>query len=166
MIAMKVMVFLHGTAIMHQNAVGKSREERVRQSSEGKDESLRDYASYVPVGGVVGKLQGWREQGTEIVYLSSHRKAEDVEKDRLILRRFSFPDGQILFRQAGETYAVVAERAMPDVLIEDDCESIGGETEMTYPHIPQGAKAKIRSIVVKEFGGMDHLPDDVNALTG
>lgn len=151
---------------MHRNGVGKSREERVRQSSEGKDESLRDYASYVPVGGVVGKLQGWREQGAEIVYLSSHRRADDVERDKLVLKKFGFPYGQILFRQPKEIYAVVAERAVPDVLIEDDCESIGGEIEMTYPHIRQDVRAKIKSIVVKEFGGIDHLPDDVHALSG
>jgi hypothetical protein len=150
---------------MHRSAMGLSREERVRQVLEGKDESLRDFASYVPVGGVVRKLQTWQAQGAEIVYLSSHRKAEDVEKDRLVLRKYGFPGDQILYRQSGETYAAVAERTMPDVLIEDDCESIGGEAEMTYPHIRQDFKARIKSIVIREFSGIDHLPDDVRALT-
>ena len=34
--------------------------------------------------------------------------------------------GRALARQAGESYGDVAERGGPDVLIEDDCESIGG----------------------------------------
>jgi len=53
---------------------------------------------------------------------------------------------------------------MPDILIEDDCESIGGESEMTYPHIREDLKQKIKSIVVKEFQGIDHLPDSLTAL--
>lgn len=46
---------------------------------------------------------------------------------------------------------------IPDILIEDDCESIGGEKEMVYPHIKDELKSKIKSIVVKEFEGIDHL---------
>lgn len=160
---MKIMVFLHGTAIMHRNALGRTREERVKQVLDG-DKSVHDFASYVPVGNAVRKLQVWEEQGAEIVYLSSHKKAEDVEKDKVVLRNYGFPDGEVFFRQSGEQYSDVAERVLPDVLIEDDCESIGGEKEMTYPHIRPEIKAKIKSIVVKEFGGIDHLPDDVSVL--
>lgn len=58
----------------------------------------------------------------------------------------------------------VAERVLPDILIEDDCESIGGEKEMTYPHIKPELKTRIKSIVIKEFCGLDHLPDEVSAL--
>lgn len=46
----------------------------------------------------------------------------------------------------------------------DDCESIGGEPEMTYPHIRADLKPKIKSIVVKEFQGIDHLPDSIEEL--
>jgi len=52
---MKIMVFLHGTVIMHRNAAGRSREERVRQVLDG-DESLYDFASYFPVDNAVAKL--------------------------------------------------------------------------------------------------------------
>jgi hypothetical protein len=58
----------------------------------------------------------------------------------------------------------VAERTLPDILIEDDCECIGGESEMTYPHIRQELKSMIKSIVVKEFSGIDHLPDALSEL--
>lgn len=160
---MKIMVFLHGTALMHKNAVGRTREERVKQVLDG-DESLYDFAAYVPVDNAARKLQVWREQGVEIVYLSSHRKVEDVEQDRAVLRYHGFPDGQVFYRRSGEQYNDVAETVLPDILIEDDCESIGGEKEMTYPHIKPKLKAGMKSVVVREFGGIDHLPDDISVL--
>jgi hypothetical protein len=157
------MVFLHGTSIMHKNAAGRTREDRVQQFFDG-DASLHDFASYVPVDNAVTKLQRWRQQGAEIVYLSSHRKPEDVEKDKLVLQKHGFPDGPVFFRHGGDQYSDVAEAVLPDILIEDDARCIGGEKEMTYPHIQPGLKVKIKSIVVKEFGGIDHLPDDIVAL--
>ena len=160
---MKVMVFLHGTCIMHRNGLGRTRQQRVRQVTTA-DASVRDFASYVPIGDVVRKLQGWHAQGADIMYLSSHRVAADVEKDRRVLQQYAFPAGPIHFRQDGEDYADVAARLLPDVLIEDDCESIGGTKEMAYPHISPGVQATIRSIVVPEFGGLEHLPDHIDDL--
>ncbi|MEW6408349.1 MAG: hypothetical protein AB1465_06715 [Patescibacteria group bacterium] len=160
---MKILVFLHGTTIMHKNAVGHTREEIVKQV-EAKEKSVHDYKSYVPVGNAVKKLQNWKKDGAEILYLSSHETAEDVEKDKFVLKKYGFPDGQVLFRQTGEQYKDIAERIMPDILIEDDCESIGGKDEMTITHVRPELKKKIKSIVVKEFSGLDHLPDKISAL--
>lgn len=67
---MKIMVFLHGTAIMHKNGLGVPREERVKQVIQGTDPSLHDYVSYVPVGNAVKKIKAWQEQGAEICYLT------------------------------------------------------------------------------------------------
>ena len=53
---------------------------------------------------------------------------------------------------------------MPDILIEDDCESIGGKPQMTYPHISPNKKELIKSIVVREFSGIDNLPDNLEIL--
>lgn len=58
----------------------------------------------------------------------------------------------------------MAERLLPDIIVEDDCESIGGKEEMTYSHIRQDLKVKIKSVVVKEFEGIDHLPDKISDL--
>jgi hypothetical protein len=160
---MKILVFLHGTTLMHQSAVGRTREERVRQVVE-RETSVHDFASYVPAGDAVRKLRTWERQSATILYLSSHRSLTDVEKDRSVLRQHGFPAGPVLYRQAGEGYKDIAERFLPDVLIEDDCESIGGEQQMVYPHITAGLKDRIRSIIVQEFGGLDHLPDDLDAL--
>ncbi len=49
-------------------------------------------------------------------------------------------------------------------LIEDDCESIGGEKEMTFFHLKPESKSKIKSIVVREFKGIDHLPENLSDL--
>jgi hypothetical protein len=157
------MIFLHGTAIMHRGGLGRTREERVRQVLDG-DGSLYDFMAYVPVGDAVQKIQTWREQGAEILYLSSHEKVEDVEKDKFVLRTYGFPDGPVYFRHGVEGYSDIAESVLPDILIEDDCESIGGSEEMTYPSIKPELKPRVKAVVVKEFGGIDHLPDDVLAL--
>ena len=160
---MKIMVFLHGTVIMHRGALGKARGERVRQVIE-REASVRDFSSYVPIGDAVRKIRRWAQQGAQIVYMSSHQTDGDLEKDREVLRRYGFPQGEVQFRRGGEDYRDAAERVMPDIIIEDDCESIGGETEMIYPQIEAELRGKIRSIVVKEFAGIDHLPDELSAL--
>ena len=150
---------------MHKNAEGLAREEATRQVIED-DESLHDYASYIPVGNAVKKLHRWKSQGATICYLSSHKNAEDVETDRLVLKKYAFPDGQIFYRRNREEYKDVVERIrpLPCVIVEDDCESIGGKAEMVYPNLSQELKSKIKSIVVKEFGGIDYLPDQISEL--
>ena len=159
----KIMVFLHGTVIMHRSAADVPRHERVRQVIEGGS-AIRDFASYIPVENAVRKLQAWRSLGAEIVYLSSHCDPADVSKDRSVLERNGFPEGPIYYRQGSESYADVAARVRPDILIEDDCESIGGEVEMTAPHLPADLRMQIRAITVPEFGGIDHLPDNLPEL--
>lgn len=109
---MKIMVFLHETVIMHTAAIGRTREERVRQVLD-QDESLYDFAAYVPIDNAVRKLQTWRGQGAQIVYLSSHKRAEDVELDKIVLRNHDFPDGQVFFRTDVEEYSDLAERVLP-----------------------------------------------------
>lgn len=148
---------------MHKNAEGKAREERVKQVMDG-DPAVHDYASYIPVGSAVEKLKSWQSQGAEILYLSSHETAEDVEKDKIVLKKYNFPKGQVFYRQNGESYKDIAEKLFPDVLIEDDCESIGGEKEMTITFVKPDIKQKIKSIVVKEFSGIDNLPNEISNL--
>ena len=160
---MKILVFLHGTLIMHKNGEGKTREDRARQVLD-KDSSVLDYVSYIPVGNAVEKLKSWQTQSEEILYLSSHETAEDVEKDKSVLEKYKFPKGQIFYRQNGESYKDIAEKITPNILIEDDCESIGGTKEMTITFVRPEIKKMIKSVVVKEFGGIDHLPDSIKDL--
>ena len=181
---MKILVFTEGTIIMHGNAKGVSRDEAVRQSKlagiqqeertlsydmkslkESDLGSPYDFTSYIPVGHAAEKLMHWRKQGAIILYLTSRRIKKEVEAIRTILKKYSYPDANNLyFRHQGEDYKDVAERLIPDVIVEDDCESIGGEIEMTYPHIRADLKAKIKPIIVKEFEGINHLPDNPKEL--
>jgi len=148
---------------MHKNAVGHTRYEIVKQV-EDEQEAVHDYKSYVPVGDAVKKLQNWKKDGAEILYLTSRRKPEEIKQIQNVLKKYRFPDGQLLFRQKNEEYKDVAERIIPDILVEDDCESIGGTDEMTITYVKPEIKKKIRSIPIKEFGGIDHLPDKISLL--
>lgn len=171
---MKILIFLHGTIWIHKSAVGKSREEIVEQVK-NQDESIRDFKSYLPIGKAVGKLQNWVKQDAEIFYLSAlteNKKArgdeivgkKGLKQEKELLRKYGFPEGEVYHRQINESYAQIAERIVPDILIEDDCESIGGEKEMTITFIKPEIKQKIKSIVIKEFSGIDDLPDDLEEL--
>ena len=160
---MKILVFTEGTIITHAGAAGLDREEIVRQVQEGQA-TVSDYASCIPLGNANTKLQAWKRQGAVIAYLTSRTTSNQIEDIQKVLKRYDFPEGELFFRRAGEQYKDVAERVRPDLLIEDDCESIGGEVEMTYPHIKLELKEEIKSIVVREFGGINHLPDNLSDL--
>ena len=182
---MKILVFTEGTILMHSSARDVSREERVKQSKQAgiqREErnlayntnttpspvepgSVYDFKSQIPVGDAVIKLINWKQQGASLVYFTSRRIKSEIEAVQNVLKNYHFPDYKNLyFRQQGEDYKDVAEKLIPDILIEDDCESIGGEKEMTYPHISPELKKKIKSIVVKEFEGIDNLPTDITKL--
>jgi len=159
----RILVFLHGTSIMHRKALGLPRNEIVQQIIDGIDDSISDFASYIPIGNAVKKLSTWQNQGAEILYLSSHSSLQNVKKDELVLKKYDFPKGPIYYPKEKD-WNFVIEEAKPDIIIEDDCESIGGVHQMTYPNLNQEWKSKLISIIVKEFGGIDNLPDDINEL--
>lgn len=105
------------------------------------------------------RLKSWKKNKENQIL-----KKENLKIDQMILRKYGFPKGKIFHRNEGETYAQIAERVLPDVLIEDDCESIGGSKEMVITFVKPEIKRKIKSIIVKEFGGIDHLSDKLNDL--
>lgn len=161
---MKVLVFTEGTTLMHKKGKGLSRKEIVNQSKK-RLSFIFDYANYIPIGNAVKKLKTWKNQGAKIFYLTSRIKKGEIRNIKNVLKKYNFPDREnLLFRKKQEQYKDVAEKLMPDILVEDDCESIGGKQEMTYPAIKKELKAKIKSVVVKEFGGIDHLPDNIFTL--
>lgn len=160
---MRILIFLQGTLIMHRTGLGRTRAERVEQSRVGTDPSLRDPATYVPIGDAAGKVRAWQAQGAQVEYLTSRRSPADVALDTAVLKRYGFPSGRVLARHPGATYGDVVGRALPDLLIEDDCESIGVD-EIAYLQVTPGLRLRIRSVIVPEFGGIDHLPDSLSAL--
>jgi hypothetical protein len=162
---MRILVFAEGTILTHQSHIGLPRDKVIELVRNREGELSAGYfASSVPIGHCVRKISEWRKQGAIILYLTSRRTREEVGIIRNVLSKCRFPEGELLFRRAGEEYKDVAERAMPNIIVEDDCESIGGEKEMTYPHMKEDLKTRIKSIVVKEFGGIDDLPDSITDL--
>jgi ribosome biogenesis GTPase A len=157
---MKILIFTEGTLLMHSEGTGVSTEARVQQSKD-KITNVKDFARYIPIGNAQAKLRKWQSQGNEIFYLTSRKTPKEINDIQNVLDRFDFPKGRLLYRKENEDYKDVAEQLMPDIIIEDDCESIGGEIEMTYPNINEELKQRIKSVVVKEFGGIDHLPDNL-----
>lgn len=161
---MKILVFTEGTIIMHPSKEGLTREERVQQSKT-RIRSVHDYKNYIPNGNAVEKIREWKRQGVEMYYLASRTSNVQIRDITHVLSKYKFPDNKnLLYRKRGEQYKDVAERLLPDIIVEDDCESIGGEIEMTYPHIKPELKSKIKSVVVKEFSGIDNLPDNISEL--
>jgi gas vesicle protein len=143
---------------MHKSAAGHTRKNIIQQVKD-KEESVHEYSSYIPIGDAVEKLKNWKKEGAEILYLTSRRTQEQIKAIQSVLNKHRFPKGELLFRNESEEYKDVAERVVPDVLIEDDCESIGGEKEMTITHVKPEMKKKIKSIKLREFEGIDNLPD-------
>jgi hypothetical protein len=66
----------------------------------------------------------------------------------------------VVGRGEGEGYGSLVERLSLDVLIEDDCESIGGAAETCAAQLSQAARRSLRCIVLPEFSGLSSLPDN------
>jgi hypothetical protein len=160
---MKVGVFLHGTAIMHAAAAGVPRPQRVEQVRRGEP-SVSDFASYIATPGTADKLMAWRRRGVVIVYLSSHRRAEDLRADESVIRRAGLPHGPVHARGDGEDYGAVAARLGLDVLVEDDCESIGGIGQTCAAQLDPDDRRRVQCVLLPEFGGLGDLPDDPHML--
>lgn len=135
---MKILIFTEGTIIMHSF-----------------DDSIEDYASYIPVKNAVSKTKQWENQGYDISYITSRQAPEEVKTIEDVLKKHDFPAGTLYFKEKGEEYKDAAARAKPGVLIEDNCESIGADETICHHLDPA---LKITCIVVPEFGGIDHLP--------
>jgi len=125
--------------------------------------SLYSHESYIPIGNCVKIIGGWQAQGAEIVYCTSRKNQQAVEIANLI-KQFGFVGTRLYFRDEKQKYKDIVEDAKPNILIEDDCKSIGGSWQMCITHIDQQFKEKIKSIIVKEFRGIDHLPTNLSEL--
>jgi hypothetical protein len=119
---------------------------------------------YVPINLCYNKITRWFAQGAKIAYLTSRRKPDDVAAIAKILRRATLPGCALYYRGNGQEYHHVAEDLIPDLLIEDDCRSIGGQRNWTITYVKPEIKNRIRSIIVCEFGGIDDLPDTLSDL--
>ena len=87
-----------------------------------------------------------------------------LAKVRGALQDAGAPEGELFYRRENEHYGQAAERAAADIIVEDDCESIDGPAQMTYPKLGPDSKARTKSVVIPEWGGIDHLPTDPEKL--
>ena len=125
--------------------------------------SLYNHNSYVPIGNAVAVINSWQQQRANIIYCTSHKKKQAVDIAN-ILRKYGFCGCCLVAREPKERYSDIVEALRPDILIEDDCRSIGGAWQMCIHKVKAEIKQQIKSIVVSEFKGIDHLPVDVNQL--
>lgn len=125
--------------------------------------SLYDHHAYIPIGDAVDRINGWQQQGAEILYCTS-RRGKQAEHLAACLLRHGFVGSKLYYRGPAEKYKDIVELVRPDVLIEDDCRSIGGSWQMCMTHVEPTIKNAIQSIVVREFKGIDHLPRDMRQL--
>jgi hypothetical protein len=163
-INLKLVVFLQGTTLIESGLVGKTREESVKKSREWTAKGGGWLGELVPLGSSPKKVNSWNSQSVQIYYLTASRKPENILKCEQALKRWSFPIGQLLSRKENQTYTDIVVPLRPDVIVEDDCESLGGTKEMVYPNLPSDVKRSIASVIVREFEGIDHLPDDPRLL--
>jgi len=159
----KIMVFTEGTLIMHANALNKKRKDIVDQVKK-RDTSVHNFQTYIPIGSAPKKLKLWTSQSIDLIYLTSRTKQNQIDQIKDVLIKYNFPKAKLLFRKPDQNYSDVVEKEEPDILIEDDCESIGGKKEMAITYVKPLIRSKIKSIPVKEFEGIDHLSDKVEDL--
>lgn len=123
-----------------------------------------EHKKNVPIKNCVEKIKVWANQGADIYYLTSLKRLEEVNQIRNILVNYGFVGERLYYRGKNEKYKDIAEEVLPNVLIEDNCKSIGGKWQMTITYVRKEIKNKIKSIVVKEFEGIDQLPNDTKDL--
>lgn len=137
----KILIFTEGTIIGPRNMF-----------------QLFNHSSYVPIGTSSQKTFNWYKQGADMIYVTSRKRKIQVVTIADILKRNNFAPGILISREGNETYKDIVEGVKPDILIEDNCRSIGGKWQMCITYVKPDIKRRIKSIVVKEFEGIDHLP--------
>lgn len=138
----KIMIFTEGTVIHHKNLP-----------------NIMNFKTYILIGDCVNKIVSWEQQGAVIVYITSRKTKKQIGDIASVLRKYNFTGDQLYYRGTNEKYKDVIELVQPDILIEDDCKSIGGQSQMCITYVKEEIKNKIKSIPVEEFKGIDHLPE-------
>ncbi len=111
---------------------------------------------YVPIKNSIDKLKEWQEEGYEVIYITS-LKGRKAMKMAQKLDELGFIGSMVGYRQKNQDYATLIKEELPDILIEDNCRSIGGEYNMCYNQLTDELKNSIKHIVVEEFEGIDDV---------
>ena len=125
--------------------------------------TLYNHKSYIPIGDAVSKTKLWKEKGANIVYCTS-RKGKSAQTILNLLKEYGFSGSYLMAREKGEKYKDIVEKLSPQILVEDDCKSIGGAWQMCITKVNPDLRERITSLVVPEFIGIDHLSDTLDEL--
>ena len=120
--------------------------------------------TYCPIKNCIKKIENWEKQGAEVIYLTSRRNRKSAERTRNLLKYYGFAGSFLYFRGKKEKYKDIVEKICPEVFIEDDCKSIGGNWQIAINKVDKSVKENITSIIVREFRGIDNLPDKLSEL--
>lgn|GEM_PF-495000 len=101
------------------------------------------HSAYKPIKNSVNKVKSWKEQGAEIVYLTSRKKIRHVHEIKELLSKNHFPGEGLYYREKGQKYKDIVEFVVPDILIEDNCRSIGGKWQMCITYVKPEVKTKV-----------------------
>lgn len=145
-IGITIMIFAEGTILKPKSCL-----------------TLYNHHSYIPIGNAVEIIKEWQKQGANIIYCTSRRKkqADDMAD---LLKNHGFRGTCLVAREPRESYADLVEILQPDILIEDDCKSIGGAWQMCFTKVKPELKEKIKHIAVPECKGIDHLSVNIKQL--
>lgn len=99
-------------------------------------------------------VNAWQGEGHDI-YLCSYVRRGRYKFIKSIIDFYGMKYIEILCRSKGEQYSEIVEQLKPDILIEDDCKSIGGQKEWCITNVKDELKVKIQSVIVPEFKGID-----------
>lgn len=122
-----------------------------------------NHKAYIPIGNCVRLINYWYKQGAEIVYCTSLKKNKVNEMAELLIKH-GFMGSSLYYRGKKQKYKDLVRECKPDILIEDDCRSIGGAWQMCITYTDSPLKENIKSIVIPEFKGIDHLPAEIMKL--
>lgn len=116
---------------------------------------------YVPIGNAVKIINDLYSSGNEI-YLCSYVRKNRYNFIKSVVDYYGINYTEILCRDKKEQYSDLVEKIIPDILIEDDCKSIGGEKQWCITHVRDDIKRNIKSIIVEEFKGIDNIEINTN----
>lgn len=116
---------------------------------------------YVPIKNCIDKIKKWNRQGAQIIYLTSRKSETSAQTIKDLLIRYKFVGAYLYYRTGSDKYKDIVESLKPDILIEDNCRSIGGAWQMSITYVDKNIKENIKSIIIKEFKGIDYLPDNL-----
>lgn len=111
---------------------------------------------YEPIGKAKQIINDLYNKGNEI-YLCSYVRKKRYSFIKRVIDFYGIKYTKILCRDKKEEYSDLVERIRPDILVEDDCKSIGGEKNWCITNVEETIKKNITSIIVKEFEGIDRV---------